>query len=341
MPAGTLIGLDIGSDSVRAVQTSRTKNGPVVTGFAQVPLAPGTVSAGTVQDDTALTAALRQLWDRARFSTREVVLGVTNPQVVVREMAVANVPERQMRSSLPFQVREMLPLPVERSLLDFYPLERPGSAATVRGMLIAAPKEAVLTAVRAVQRAGLRVSQVDLAAFALLRATSYLDDEIEALLDIGAQTTSVVVHAGGEPLIVRTIPRGGAEITEALVNLRELTPERAETVKRQVGVLLADDPATGEVIRAAVRPLISEVRGSFAYLTAGDRQARVARLALSGGGANLPGLVEYLGEQLDVTAALADPTCRIRGVSATVQDDLSQSRSSAAVSIGLTLGAAR
>ena len=57
---------------------------------------------------------------------------------------------------------------------------------------------------------------VDLASFALLRAASRLDAQVEAIVDIGAEVTSVVVHADGEPLIVRTVPRGGTEITESL-----------------------------------------------------------------------------------------------------------------------------
>ena len=66
---------------------------------------------------------------------------MTNPQLVVREMSVSNLPAKEMRKSLPFQVRDMLPLAVERSLLDFHPLEEPGDSPTVRGLLIAVPKE--------------------------------------------------------------------------------------------------------------------------------------------------------------------------------------------------------
>jgi len=82
---------------------------------------------------------------------------VTNPQLVVREMSVSNLPAKEMHQSLPFQVRDMLPLAVERSLLDFHPLEEPGDSPTVRGLLIAMPKDAVLEAVTAVENAGLHV----------------------------------------------------------------------------------------------------------------------------------------------------------------------------------------
>jgi type IV pilus assembly protein PilM len=340
MAAVTLIGLDIGSTSIRAVETSRGKDGPAITNFGLVPLSHGTVQGGVINDDKAVTLALKELWATAKFRRREVVLGVTNPQVVVREMSVTNVPGAELRKSLPFQVRDMLPLPVARSVLDFYPLEDPGDNKTVRGLLIAAPKDAVLSAIQATERAGLHVVRVDLAAFALLRAASRLDAQVEALVDIGARATSVVVHADGEPLIVRTIPRGGEEITEMIATRLGATGSEAESLKCRVGLRTDEEPETAEVIWDAVRPLIREIRSSFAYLTAGDRQTHVTTVALSGGGALLPGLVEALSGQLGVEVVTADPLIRLRDSRRRHHDKLGPFRSSAAVSIGLALEAA-
>jgi type IV pilus assembly protein PilM len=339
MAAVTLIGLDIGSMSIRAVETSRGKDGPVVTNSGHLPLPDGAVRGGVIHDDKTVTQALKQLWATTKFRGRKVVLGVTNPQIVVRQMSVSNLPAREMRKSLPFQVRDALPLPVERSLLDFYPLEDPGQNETVRGLLIAAPKEVVLTAVHTIERAGLHVARVDLAAFALLRAVSRLTTNAEALVDIGAQSTSVVVHVNGEPLIVRTIPRGGADITETIAKRLESSVAEAESLKCRVG-LRAGEPEITDVIREAVRPLISEIRSSFAYLTSGERQTTVMRLVLSGGGSLLPGLVEALGNQLDMEVVMADPVLRLRDVRRDRRDRFEAFRASAAVSIGLTLGAA-
>lgn len=340
MAASTLIGLDIGSMSVRAVETRRGKDGQSLIAFAQAPLPTGTVQAGVITDDKAVTQILKQLLAANSFRGRQVVLGVTNPQVVVREMSVSNLPARELRASLPFQVRDVLPLPVERSLLDFYPLEDPGTNKTVRGLLIAAPKEPVMIAVEAVQRAGLHVTRVDLASFALLRAASLLDSQVEAIVDIGAQSTSVVVHADGTPLIVRTVPRGGVEITDKIATRLHISAVEAEALKCRVGLLPDRDPDTADAIDDAVRPLINELRSSFTYLASGERQAQVARVALSGGGSLLPGLPEAIAAQLDVQAIIADPAVRLRDVRRGRRDELNRFRSSAAVSIGLTLGAA-
>ncbi|HYN95419.1 MAG TPA: type IV pilus assembly protein PilM [Pilimelia sp.] len=341
MAAPTMIGLDIGTTSIRAVEISRAKDGLVLTNFAVEALPHGVVQAGVVVDADAVTATLKQMWATARLRCRKVVLGVTNAQAIVREMSVANLPARELRASLPFQVRDSLPLPPERSVLDFHPLEDATGKETVRGLLIAAPKEAVLVAVRAVERAGLYVTRVDVASFALLRAAATPEAGVEALVDIGARTTTVVVHSDGVPLIVRTIPRGGAEITDQLVTRLSVPAEEAEAIKVRVGLRAEENAELAETIADATRPLISEVRSSFAYLDAGDRQKRVTRVVLSGGGALLQGLTETLHGQLGVPVTVANPTARMQRAHRTPKhDELARSRSRAAVSIGLTLGAA-
>jgi type IV pilus assembly protein PilM len=341
MASGTLIGLDIGANSIRAAETRGRKDGQIITNFGQVPLPPGAVSGGVIRDGKVVTLALKHLWSTTRFRSRRVVLGVDNPQVVVREMTVTNLPPRELHRSLPFQVRDKLPLPVETALLDFYPLEDPGTNETVRGLLIAVPRDAVLAAVHAVEKAGLHVVQVDLAAFALLRSASRLDDQVEAIVDIGADATSVIVHSHGEPLMVRTIPRGGAEITQMLTTRLDLAPDAAEAAKWRVGLNTETDPVIAEVIQGAVRPLINEINSSFTYVSAGEHGVRVSRLALCGGGALLPGLAEELGDQLGVEVVVPDPAARLRSPKRGRHDSLERFRSSAAVSIGLTLGVPR
>lgn len=337
--ATSLVGLDIGSASIRAAETGRRRDGLAVNAFGAVPLPPGVVQAGVIHDEAAVTAALKSLWSTARLRGRKVVLGVSNPQVVVRKMDLANLPRAELRQSLPFQVRDSLPLPVERSLLDFYPLDPSKSGETVEGLLIASPKEPVLAAIRAIQKAGLQVVRVDLGSFALLRSAAFLDSNVEAIVEIGAQMTTVVAHIDGVPLIVRTVPRGGGEITEAIAARMNVDLAEAEARKRHNG-LIGPDPAVTTVIEESVRPLINEIRSSFAYLNTGDRHLRVARVLLAGGGALLAGLAGKLAAHLNLDVTFADPLIRFNVGRRTVPEALTPSRIAAAVSIGLTMGAA-
>jgi type IV pilus assembly protein PilM len=334
------IGLDIGSSSIRAVEVRRAKDEYTLTNFGQVPLPPGTVQAGILTEPVAVTSALKQLWAACKFDTKQVLLGVTNPQLVVREMAVSNLPAKEMHRSLPFQVRDMLPLAVDRSLLDFRPLEEPGDNPTVRGLLIAMPKDAVLALIQAVEKAGLHVVNVDLASFALLRAASRLDAQVEAIVDIGAEVTSVVVHADGEPLIVRTVPRGGTEITQSIATRLGITAPEAEALKCRYGLHGDGRPDTDTATTDAIRPLINELRSSFTYLASGERQKQVTRVSLCGGSALMPGLAEHIQQQLGVQVMYADSAGRLRDTRKARQRGFDSFLPSAAVSIGLTLGAA-
>jgi type IV pilus assembly protein PilM len=340
MAGVTPIGLDIGSSSIRAVEIRRGKDGYALNNFGQIPLPPGTVTGGVVQDPVAVTAALKQLWAACKFGTKHVSIGVTHPQLVVREMSVANLPAKELHQALPFQVKDALPLAVEKALLDFYPLEEPGANPTVRGLLIAMPREAVLTAVDAAQKAGLHVGAVDLASFALLRAASRLDAQVEAIVDIGSDVTSVVVHADGEPLIVRTVPRGGVEITASIASRLDLTPPEAEALKCRYGLHGDDRPDTATAVTDAIRPLINELRSSFTYLASGERQKQVTRVSLCGGSSLMPGLAEHIQNQLGVQVMYADAAGRLRDTRAARQRGFDSFVPSAAVSIGLTLGAA-
>ena len=341
MPAVHHIGVDVGSTSIRAVEAIRSKDRTVISNFGQALLPEGAVVGGVVKDDRAVTAALRQLWTAHAFKTKNVILGVTHQQVIVREVEIANLPPRELKQSLPFQVRDVLPLAPDQALLDFFPLMRAGKTDMVRGLLIAAPKEAVINTVHAVERAGLRVEQVDLACFAALRSAARVAHDTEAVVDIGANGTNIIIHTDGVPQIVRTVPRGGAEITRLISSRLGMPPAEAELQKCRVGLNRGEGPESADVVAEAIRPLVNELRSSLNYFSSAKPGEPVRRLALVGGAALLPGLVDELEDALGVETFLSDPLQRVTDSRRGGRHDiLGRFSSSAAVSIGLTLGAA-
>lgn len=211
----------------------------------------------------------------------------------------------------------------------------------MRGLLIAAPKEAVITTVRAVEKAGLHVARVDLSCFAALRAAAHLAQDTEAVIDIGANGTNIVIHTDGVPHIVRSISRGGAEITRLMASRLGMPVAEAEVLKCRVGLIRGEGPESAEVIDEALRPLINEIRSSLSYFASSRGEQRVSRLALVGGAAQLPGLTDKMRDLIGVPTVLANPLRRISDSRQGGRHDvLERFRSSAAVSIGLTLGAA-
>lgn len=343
-PDGHVIGLDISATAVRAAVLSPAPNGEQTMGLhalGEAGLPPGTVVDGVVTDPGALTKALVALWKQADFGCRHVIIGVANPQVVVRAMKMPRLQRDQQAKALPFLAREIIALPLDQALLDFQelgPVE--GEPDAVSGLLIAAPRRPVLAAVKAVEAAGLRIVRVDLASFAALRSAAVAGVLTEAVIDIGAQLTTIVVHHRGVPRVVRTVGRGGNHLTERLVERTGASTTEAEILKRQVG-LVGGDAEASMILRNSMRPLLGDIRGSLQYYGAANDSAPIESISLTGGGSEMPGLVDMVSDDVGLPCAVASPLQHVRDLrdSAKFEDEHRFSAASA-VSVGLAMGAA-
>jgi type IV pilus assembly protein PilM len=341
---GHAIGLDIGAMSVRAaVLAPGTLDGrPSVTvhGIGHVDLPPGTVANGIVVDQPALTAAVKRLWHEHKFECRNVILGIANQQVIVRDMETPNLSAQQRAKALPFQAREIIALPIDQVVLDFALLGEPAPGdETVRGLLLAAPREPILTAVRAVEKAGLSVARVDLSAFAALRSIADETLAVEAVIDLGAQLTTIIIHNQGVPKLVRTLPRGGQELTEELAERMDVDLIQAENAKLAIG-LDGDDADVARMLNEVLRPLLAEIRTSIGYFRS-NNEAPIARISLTGGGAALSGIANVISTQTGLPTRVVDPMQHVRNRLASVytRDGVTDYGASA-VAVGLAMGAA-
>ncbi|MBK4348415.1 type IV pilus assembly protein PilM [Lacisediminihabitans changchengi] len=344
----TIVGLDISANAIRAAElTTNVKGKQTLVRYHSVPLPEGAVLRGEVMEPSTVATALRQLWSTGGFSSKDVVLGIGNSRVLARDLTVPKAPLARIRESLPFHVQELLPFPTENALLDFYPISEGTDAngPVVHGLLVAALKDAVLGNVRAAQLAGLNPVDVDLVPFALTRVLSSAGDMgTAAMIDVGANTTIVVVSSAGVPQFVRIIPTGGDDLTAALSTKLNLTLDAAEAIKRTLG--LAATPTTADEQAAIVAmyehagELISSLRNTLTYY-AGTRAAddAIGRVILSGGGAQLSGFSNALSEYTRLPVTIGDPLASVtvgRFAEKTVSDGFRGS----SVAIGLALGSA-
>ena len=236
----TRIGVDVGSTAVRVAEVAAGEI-PVIVRAAQVPLPPGVVEAGEVRQPEVVAEALRELWSKAGVKSKQVHLGVGNQRVVVRELALPWLPEKELRDTLGFQVQEFIPMASDEAVLDFDPLGEmdQGGRRMVRILLVAAHKPMVNALVEAALAAKLDPQGIDLTPFAVTRAVGAGDDGLdldssgdEAIIDIGAQVTSICVHDRGVTRFVRMLPSGGRDITLALASVLGVDDETAERLKR-------------------------------------------------------------------------------------------------------------
>lgn len=366
----TLVGLDIGSSGVRAAEFVPGRRRTTLRRFESVPLEPGVVRAGTVVDRPALTEALRTLWSRGKFGSRDVSIGIANSGVLVRQMDLDWMPPADFRKALRYQVQDVLPFSVDEANLDHHLLEElevPGEDGTPRRvariLLVAAAREVVDAFVDAARGAGLRTRSVDLLPFALLRARTPAlapgAGVTEAIVDVGADVVSVVVHTDGVPRFVRMIPGlGGDSVTHAVQQRYDWTWEDAERTKVYVGLpghahldahqreTVAPrtdglDHAAQQVVAVASAELAAEIGTtlSFHRASAGEAGGAVGRVLLAGAGSLLSGFAEDLARRLDVPVERLDVTARLKAPGRAHLGDLDPA--ALAVPAGLCAGAAR
>jgi type IV pilus assembly protein PilM len=348
------IGVDIGTSGVRAAELSFGKDGITLDRFGQVALPEGAVRDGEVANPDAVAAALRELWANVKFSSKKVIVGVANQKVVVRQVDLTWLPMDELRRSLAYQVQDLIPMPVDQAVLDFHALEEftsDNGARMLRGLLVAASREMVMSSVAAVQAAGLKPTTVDLTSFAVLRSTGKVDDlgvgsDLEALVDVGARVTNIVIHSGGVPRFVRILLMGGQDITDAVAERLGVSQADAEGAKQSLGlgggsVSGMESQAAARVLEATGSAFIDEVRGSIDYYVASSGSGGISRVVLTGGGSRLAGLSQRLSMATRAQVIVGSPLSNLAlGKTGLSDEQLEFVDPLAAVPVGLALGAA-
>lgn len=347
------VGLDIGTSAVRAAELGVSGEAATLHKFGQVALPPGAVRDGEIVHPDAVTTAVRQLWQTVRFGSKNVVLGVANQRVVVRQVDLPWMPEKELRKSLQFQVGDLIPMPVDEAVLDVHPLEEvvaDDGRRLLRVMLVAAGKEMVRVAVDAVAKAGLKPVAVDLAPFAVLRSLGGgsgvmgLDTESEAIIDVGAHVTNIVVHQNTVPQFIRVLLLGGDDLTDQIAERMGVDAATAEGTKATLA--LGTDPTHVEshpaqrALETGAAQWIEEVRQSLEYYVS-QNGVRLSRIVLTGGGSQLRGLAQRLATNSRLPVVVASPLAGLKlGRTGLAPDQLASVQARMAVSVGLALGRA-
>lgn len=302
--ASTVVGLEITEESVRAVEVTTGRTSALVA-CGEVPLPPGAAKDSEVLDAEAVAVALRQLWAQARIRSKDVILAIGSRRVLVREFTTSAMRPDLLRASLPYQVQDLLPVPPNQAVLDFYPIsQREGE---VTGLLVAAVSETVEELIAAVARAKLRVTRVDLAPFGLARALKIVaaPGERSALVFLGDHTTYVVVATDGIPTFVRVIP---ADLQTAAVARRTPTPH----LEPELALTGAAPSRTRTGLRSSmgadpdVSDLVTRVRSTLAFHDGRMDGGPVSSVFLTGAGVAAPALQAALNAALDVPTRVVE-----------------------------------
>jgi type IV pilus assembly protein PilM len=365
-----VVGLDIGSTAVRGVELKATKKGKLaLLRYLEVPLPYGAVIRGEVIDYEIVGIALKKLWSEGRFKSKNVALGICNERILVRDLVVPKMSLQNIRQSLPFQVQSMLQIPLEDSLLDFYPVSEASGehGPTISGLLVAAEKREILGNIRAAERAGLTPVEVDLVPFALNRLLihrAHVNGTV-AVIDVGGNTTSVVISNQGVPLFVRIIPVGGDDLTQALMSGMDIDYVSAEARKRLLTIDLeskadnnslpkisqcacskcsaeftkANDPRAAEILNKVTGELLGSLRSTVNYFNNTRPQEPVLQVMLTGGGSRLSGFAEALSDMTHIPVTAANPFALVTFSGKIQANTLQESDMSLSVALALALRA--
>lgn len=349
------IGLDVGTSGVRAAHLSFSKHPPVLVNFGQVSLPPGVVREGEIVDVALVSGAIGELWKRAQFRGKRVSLGVANQKVVARAIDLPFMEEKDLRGAIQFQVQEFIPIPVEDAVLDFQILDEfstENNERMMRVLLVAAQKEMVSSYVQAVEGAGLSLEAIDFIPLALIRSLGEQGDSLaspagvgEALVDVGAGITSIVVHDGGAPRFARVLSIGGNSLTESIAAGMGVSFEEAESLKQTLGAAATPSaPATeGEsaarILEQRASAFLDEIRGSLDYYLAQAEATKISKVVVAGGGSKLGNLRERLGVALRLPVELGRPLQKVQvGKIGLSPDQLAEAEPLMGAPIGIALG---
>ncbi|WP_313279062.1 type IV pilus assembly protein PilM [Timonella senegalensis] len=352
MARTSTIGVDIGTSAVRAAEMSFGSGGPgksdpTLTAFAEVPLPIGALQDGEVVETAVVADAIKKLWDKGKFSAKEVVIGVGNQRVIVREADLPWQPLNQLKKTLPFHAEQLLPTGLGDVVVDFVPTcERATEdSRLVSGLFIAAIREMVTSNALAVERGGLTPLMVDFTPLAVQRALSRgeLGKYTVAFVDVGARISNLVISERGVPRFVRVLPQGGQDATEALASAMNIAPNDAERMKRRVGIGhqgQSESAQVSEALMAVTSTLVNAIRSTIQYYGTKGLGAPIDLIVLTGGGTKLDGFGQFLSSATRLPVQLGNPFERVKVAKGVNLESIRGNENVATVALGLAYGVA-
>jgi type IV pilus assembly protein PilM len=361
------VGLDIGTDHIRLAQVKPVGGTFALTAYASVGVPMGAVVEGEIVDVEAVAMAIKDLLRTSGVRPKTVAIGVSNQKVVVRLIDLPYMERAELEGAIQYQAQDYIPIPIEDAILDFQIIGDYMTSADEHMMevlLVAAQRDMIANSVQAVESAGLKLTEIDVTSFAIVRALMGVTpsalpsdadeaDEAVGIIHISSGITNIAVVEKGVPRFTRVSSLAGNEFTQSIANALNLTFDEAEDLKIRVGLPDVEqhgptdnppdlDPARAQAAQDAlereVSKFIAEVRRSLDYyLTQATQVRTIRKIMLTGSGAQLRNIAGYLEKGLQATVTLSDPLTWMQ-VAPHLQAAVQADRMGSVAAIGLALG---
>ena len=307
----TLVGLDIGSRSIKAAQIVDSKRGPTLKHFGIVEIAHGAIEEGTINDPESVAQSIQQLFKSYGIKSSNVAVSIGGYSVIVKKINVQTMAEEQLQETIHFEAEQYIPFDVSDVNLDFQILgENESNPNQMNVFLVAAKKEMVNDYINLVNLAGLNPCIVDVEAFALQNAfeSSYdIQDDNIALIDIGASKTSLNILKGSSSVFMRDVSLGCGQINQKIMSLIECTFEEAEQLKYNENPNRLTPEDLKGIVSSVVADWCTEIRRALDFFYSTYPEDQIKRIILSGGGANISEFQQLLSTEASAEVESINP----------------------------------
>lgn len=338
----SLVGLDIGSSAVKAVELKAAGKSHRVIAFAREDMAPDSIVDGAVIDAGSAADAIRRVFERAGTKTKEVAASLSGNAVIVKKINLPQMTDAELAESIRWEAEQYIPFDVQDVNLDYQVLPGDGGAKnTMDVLLVAAKKDKIADYTGVIAQAGRVPVVVDVDAFAIQNAfeANYEIDPgvVTVLLNMGASAININIVSGTASIFTRDMSIGGNAYTEAVQREFNLTFERAEAVKQGHPADGVGPAEVQAVLRAVNETVLLEIQKTFDFYRATAASDRIDRIMVCGGGSRVSGFGGALADRFGIPVEPLDPFRRIAfdaGKAGVVAEEVA---ATSVVAVGLAL----
>jgi len=317
----SVVGLDIGSHSVKAVEIAikgKDKGFDLRSlGVARMP--SEAIVQGAFLNSSAIVDAIQEAVQSGRIKGKEVAAAVAGHSVIVKKVSLPAMTREELEDQIQWEAEQYIPFDVNEVNLDFQILQTSESEGQMDVLLVAAKKDLIDDYCQVIAEAGLTPIAIDVAAFAVENAYE-INYEVEpegviALVNIGAQVVNINVVQDGVPAFTRDITTGGNQYTEEIQKALSISFDEAERLK--IGGDASEqsqDVVPQEVehaIRSVTDTVVGEISRSLDFFTATAADRRIGKVLLCGGGSRVSGFLNTFAERTGFEVELMNPLGRM------------------------------
>jgi type IV pilus assembly protein PilM len=312
--AQLVVGVDIGSHSVKVCQLKRTDKAYSVVSLGSAVLPEGAVDDGALNEPEVVAAAISNLFKNLKIKKKKVGFSISGYSVIVKKVNLAVMNEKDMEAHIMSEAEQYIPFDIQDVYLDFQDLKTntPEHERT-DVMLVAAKKEIVDDYLEMLDSIGLQATIVDVDGFALENTYEYNSPKSEnvALIDIGASKMNINIISGGMSVVARDIVVGSRQLTEQIMSQLDLDFDEAEAIKLGAQSAGEQQQELEEIFSSVCTQWVLEIKKAIDLYRSNYPDAPLAKLVLSGGGSKVSGLADYLSQETGIEVIQFNPFAKM------------------------------